>query len=107
MDMSDDADIGALTDEEFVVVEHPHEEATHVDRPRYTSPVSDVDETENPALTTDALDNLVQTAELDCRSHHRAPVQTCGSMRSWFGVLVLMAILRLSGAPKHPLEPGR
>ena len=48
MDMSDDADIGALTDEEFVVVEHPHEEATHVDRPRYTSPVSDVDETENP-----------------------------------------------------------
>ena len=99
--MSNDDLGGAMSDDDYELVEHPHEEATHVDHPRYTSPVSD-EETENPALTTDALDNLGPAAELDCRSHLRAPVHTHGSMRSWFGVLVLMAILRLVGAPKHP-----
>ena len=100
LEMTDN--LGALTDDdEWELVDAPHEETTHVDNPRYTSPVSDVEETEKPALTTDALDNLGPAAELDCRSHLRAPVHTYGSMR-WFGVLVLMAILRLSGAPKQP-----
>jgi len=101
LEMTDN--LGALTDDdEWELVDAPHEETTHVDNPRYTSPVSDVKETEKPALTTDALDNLAPAAaELDCRSHLRAPVHTYGSMR-WFGVLVLMAILRLSGAPKQP-----
>ena len=99
--MTDNDNLGALTDDEWELVDAPHEETTHVDHPRYTSPVSDVKETEKPALTTDALDNLAPAAaELDCRSHLRAPVHTYGSMR-WFGLLVLMAILRLSGAPKH------
>ena len=103
MEMTDIISLGALTDDdEWELVDAPHEETTHVDNPRYTSPVSDVEETEKPALTTDALDNLAPAAaELDCRSHLRAPVHTYGSMR-WFGVLVLMAILRLSGAPKQP-----
>lgn len=93
---------GAMSDDDYELVEHPHEEVTHVDHPRYTSPISDVEESENPSLTTDALDNLRTAAKLNCGSHLRAPVHTYGSMRSWFGVLVLMAILRLVGAPKHP-----
>ena len=81
--MSDD-DLNGLSEDEFELVEHPHEEVTHVDRPRYTSPVSDVEETENPPLTTDALANLVgPAAGLNCRSHGRAPVHTYGSMRGF------------------------
>ena len=91
-----------MSDDDYELVEHPHEEVTHVDHPRYTSPISDVEESENPSLTTNTLDNLRTAAKLNCRSHLRAPVHTHGSMRSWFGVLVLMAILRLVGAPKHP-----
>ena len=107
--MSDD-DLNGLSEDEFELVEHPYEEVTHVDRPRYTSPVSDVEETENPPLTTDALANLVgPAAELNCRSHVRAPLHTYGSMRSCFGVLVLMAILRLIGASaqSHSLQFSR
>ena len=107
--MSDD-DLNGLSEDEFELVEHPHEEVTHVDRPRYTSPVSDGEEAENPPLTTDALANLVgPAAELNCRSHVRAPVHTYGSMRSCFGVLVLMAILRLIGASAqtHSLQFSR
>ena len=76
--MSDD-DLNGLSEDEFELVEHPYEEVTHVDRPRYTSPVSDVEETENPPLTTDALANLVgPAAELNCRSYVRAPVHESG-----------------------------
>ena len=102
--MSDD-DLNGLSEDEFELVEHPHEEVTHVDRPRYTSPVSDVEEAENPPLTTDALANLVgPAAGLNGRAHGRAPVHTYGSMRSCFGVLVLMAILRLIGASAQSLQ---
>ena len=104
--MSDD-DLNGLSEDEFELVEHPHEEVTHVDRPRYTSPVSDVEEAENPPLTTDALANLVgPAAGLNGRSQGRAPVHTYGSMRSCFGVLVLMAILRLIGASAQSLQPA-
>ena len=104
--MSDD-DLNGLSEDEFELVEHPHEEVTHVDRPRYTSPVSDVEEAENPPLTTDALANLVgPAAGLNGRSQGRAPVRTYGSMRSCFGVLVLMAILRLIGASAQSPRPA-
>lgn len=88
--------MGAISDDEFELVEHPHEEATHVDHP---SPVSDVDETETTDPSTEALENLGPAAKINSISQSRASVHLHGSMRSWFGVLILMAILRLSGAP--------
>ena len=92
-----------LSEDEWELVEHVHEEATHVEHPRYTSPVSDVEETEPPARSTHTLDDLGPAAEINRRSHPRSSVFSHGSMRSWFGVLILMAVLRLVGAPKHPI----
>ena len=92
------------SDDEFELVEHPHEEVTHVDHPRYTSPeASGVEDNEHPDPSTDTLGNLelkelkdASLSQLRAISEHKH-----GSMRSCVGVLIIFAVLRLLGTPKR------